>query len=136
MSSVSLSAHDGSFAAGLVEAASLALAEGGRVMLIAYYYPPPAPLSEVCSLCVPFATAMLLSAQSSELSLAAFTLKTASALSEDMLADAYLERLRVGNPVARALPVLRTIARGETRQVVLPYLRDAQLAVMITPPHQ
>ncbi|MBA2490652.1 MAG: beta-ketoacyl synthase chain length factor [Gammaproteobacteria bacterium] len=132
-SSVSLSAHDGSFAAGLLEAATTALIEGGPVLLVAYDYPPPEPLSQVRGFCAPFAAAMLIDAHSGARALASFGIALTHGEREDQIRDKELEYLRTGNPAARALPLLQAIARQEVRRVVLPYLPDAQLAVEVRP---
>ncbi len=57
----SLCAHDGSFAAGLLEAGAQALATNGTVTLIAYDLPYPEPLASVRRIAAPFAVALLLS---------------------------------------------------------------------------
>jgi len=132
-SSVSLSAHDGSFAAGLLEAATTALIEGGPVLLVAYDYPPPEPLSQVRGFCAPFAAAMLIDARPGARALASFGIALGDAEREDRISDKDLESLRTGNPAARALPLLQAIARLEARRVVLPYLPDARLAVEVRP---
>jgi hypothetical protein len=58
--STSLCAHQGSFAAGLVEAAVQARAENRPVLLIAYDLPPPPPLAAVVPCTLPCGLAMLL----------------------------------------------------------------------------
>lgn len=133
MPSVSLSAHDGSFAAGLLEAGTIAAVEGGQVLLVAYDHPPPAPASEARFFSAPFATAILLNAQRSNVALAALTVELAQMGREDHMADEDLERLRAGNPAARALPLLQAIARQQPGEVVLPYLPDVRLAVGVEP---
>lgn len=137
MPSVSLSAHDGSFAAGLVEAATIALVEGGQVLLVAYDYPPPAPASEVRSFSAPFATAMLLNTQPFDGSLARLTIDPVAAAqkdgTEDRMRDDVLESLRTGNPAARSLPLLRAVARETSGRVVLPYVPDMRLVVDVEP---
>lgn len=134
MASVSLSAHDGGFAAALLEAATIAVVEGGAVMLVAYDYPPPEPLSAMRNFCAPFATAMLISARATGgFCLADLTIEPAHGEREDVVPDETLERLRAGNPAARALPLLHTIAGRAPRRIVLPYLPDMQLAVEVRP---
>jgi hypothetical protein len=49
-----------------------------------------------------------------------------------VLADASLEAIRVGVPAARALPLLRMLARGETGRTTLEYLEGLSLAVEVT----
>jgi|GEM_PF-5167204 len=41
--------------------------------------------------------------------------------------DKVLEQLRLANPAARALPLLRQLAAGGSAVVALPYLSDARL---------
>ncbi|MBA2409032.1 MAG: beta-ketoacyl synthase chain length factor [Gammaproteobacteria bacterium] len=132
-SSVSLSAYDGSFAAGLLEAVTTALVEGGPVLLVAYDYPPPEPLSQVRGFCAPFAAAMLIDARPGPRAMASFDIALARGEREDRMRDKELESLRTGNPAARALPLLEAIARQEARRVVLPYLPDTRLAVEVRP---
>ena len=117
--SLSLSAHDGSFLAGLLEAAALALTEAARVLLIAYDLPLPFPLSERRHVVAPFAVALLLNPAPTERREAALRLGSVAAESADRLSDAGLERLRAGNPAARSLPLLCAIARRENGRVVL-----------------
>jgi len=131
--SVSLSAYDGSFSAGLLEALTLILVEGDTVLLVAYDYPPPFPLSGTRFFTAPFATALVLSPDRGDLSLAALTLELIGQGEEDTLDDVGLERLRTGNPAARSLPLLQAIARGSVGSVVLPYLADSRLAVGLAP---
>jgi hypothetical protein len=49
-----------------------------------------------------------------------------------VLAAAGLEALRLGNPAARALPLLAALAGEQRPGVVLDYLQDTQLQVDIT----
>ena len=129
----SLCAHDGSFAAGLLEAGAQALATGGAVALIAYDLPYPAPLAAVRRIAAPFAVALLLSP--------AATPRSAARLEIDLCGPGHsacatpaLEELRQSIPAARALPLLAALARGENTSVTLDYLEDLALAVQVTSP--
>lgn len=117
--SLSLSAHDGSFLAGLLEAAALAFAEAARVLLVAYDLPLPFPLSERRAIVAPFAVALLLNPAPTERRRAVLRLQPATTEPADRLDDAGLERLRAGNPAARSLPLLSAIARRESGRAVL-----------------
>ena len=117
--SLSLSAYDSSFSAGLLEAAALAWAEAVRVLLIAYDLPLPFPLSERRRIVAPFAVALLLNPLATERGQAALRLTLTGSEPTDRLGDAGLERLRAGNPAARSLPLLCAIARRESGRVVL-----------------
>ena len=132
--SLSLSAYDGSFAAGLREAAALAWADQARVLLIAYDLPPPFPLAERRQIIAPFAAALLLNPATTANRLALLRLDPgASGQPADRLDDAGLERLRAGNPAARGLPLLCAIARRATRRVILFAGTSATLRVAVEP---
>ncbi len=117
--SLSLSAYDSSFSAGLLEAAALAFAEAAPVLLVAYDLPLPFPLSERRRIVAPFAVALLLNPLATERGQAALRLTLTGSEPTDRLGDAGLERLRAGNPAARSLPLLCAIARRESGRVVL-----------------
>jgi hypothetical protein len=117
--SLSLSAYDGSFAAGLLEAAALAWAEAARVLLIAYDLPLPFPLSERRNIVAPFAVALLLNPLVTDRRQAILRLRQTTPEPVDRLDDGNLERLRAGNPAARSLPLLYAIARHKSGRVVL-----------------
>ncbi|MBL8251238.1 MAG: beta-ketoacyl synthase chain length factor, partial [Candidatus Competibacter sp.] len=117
--SLSLSAYDGSFVGGLLEAAALAWAEAARVLLVAYDLPLPFPLSERRTIGAPFAVALLLNPGSTRQGLAKLRLTPGVDRTVNRLSDAGLESLRAGNPAARSLPLLRAIARRAAGPVPL-----------------
>lgn len=133
MPSLSLSAYDHSFSAGLLEAATQVLVERASVLLVAYDYPSTFPLAEKRRLYAPFATALLLSPARTTQSQAKLMVNLTSQDTEDRLDEAPLERLRTGNPAARSLPLLQAIARGSAHRVILPYLANRQLIVEAAP---
>ena len=71
--STSLGCHDGSFAAGLIEAAVQATAEVRPVTLIAYDVPYPAPLGDFRPISAAFAVALVLSPKPTTATLACLT---------------------------------------------------------------
>ncbi len=131
--SVSLSAYDDTFSAGLLTAATLVLAEQVTVLLVAYDVPLPFPLSEKRRLSGPFATALLLSSHSIAPLWAGLQLRLTTTGEEDRLDQVELERLRLGNPAARSLPLLRALAVGVAATVVLPYSVNHQLTIEVAP---
>ena len=131
--SLSLAAYDGSFSAGLREAAALAWADATRVLLVAYDLPLPFPLAEHRKIVAPFAVALLLNPVATEQRQAAFRWIRTTAEPVDRLDEVGLERLRAGNPAARSLPLLRAIARRMAGRVVLPAGDDAVLGVEVEP---
>ena len=131
--SLSLSAYDGSFAAGLREAAALASTEATRVLLIAYDLPLPFPLAERRTIVAPFAVALLLNPAPIDERLALLRLQPGRSGTADQLEDAELEQLRAGNPAARSLPLLCAIARRRTGSIALDAGDEAVLGMEVTP---
>jgi hypothetical protein len=118
--SVSLSAYDDSFAAGLLEAATWVAVDGGDVLLVAYDAPAPEPLDASRPIDTPFAVAMLLHPADGASALAAVELDLVADPPETTLPDPELETLRRGNPAARCLPLLAAVARRAAEPVLLP----------------
>jgi hypothetical protein len=112
--STSLSAFDGSFAAGLLEAAVQAVVQDRPVTLIAYDVPYPEPLHAVRPLLSIFSLALVLSPRTTERTFAGLTVAVAETVSPaTSMADPDMERLRLGNPAARGLPLLAAIVRDD-----------------------
>lgn len=127
----SVAAGDGSFAAGLLEAALQALSEDTPVLLAAYDSLPPAPLRTKTGYEQAFGIALVVHPTATAGALARLTLALGEA-AEDTLAEPVLEQLRRSNPAARALPLLSALARGEAT-VRLPYLAGTGLTVGLQP---
>lgn len=109
--STTLSAYDASFAAGVLEAATMAHALRRHVMLISYDVPYPFPLSHARPLQSPLAIALLFATQRSNHSMCELTLAHAGCVIESKVDDLpALENLRQSIPSARALPLLHAIA--------------------------
>jgi hypothetical protein len=136
----SIGAYDGSFAAGLLEAACQAVVEARPVLLVAADTPPPAALAGSRPVAAAFGVSLLLSVQPPaggspwiEPDPAAGATPDGQAEpvpgGEDRLADPALEALRRGNPAARCLPLLRLVALGRPGRVILPYLAGRPLVV-------
>jgi hypothetical protein len=110
--STSIAAHDDSFAAGVLEAASQCMATGAPVLLVACDLPYPEPLHALRPLPDVFACALLLAPPST-------AAPWQVALTVDGSADApstpcdvpSLEVLRRAIPAAHALPLLQRLAR-------------------------
>lgn len=132
--SVSVSAHDHSFSAGLLEAATLTVVERTPVLLIAYEYPPPFPLSSARFTGAPFAVALLLTPEQVPQSQFRLTLESTceAEAAEDQLKDRLLEHFRAVNPAARSLTLLQKLAQQTLDRVVLPAI-NGQLVVTCEP---
>jgi hypothetical protein len=135
--STSLCAFDGSFAAGMVEAASKCLSLQAPVLLVASDTPYPEPLHATRPLADGFGVALVLTPQASAHSLAALDIALVGAAAAQELtvcSEASLEFLRAHTPAAHALPLLQAIARGAERQTLLiDYLPALRLQVDVGP---
>jgi Beta-ketoacyl synthase, N-terminal domain len=131
--SSSLSCHDDSFAAGLLEAAVQAVTGLEAVALIAYDVPYPAPLSQARRIGSAFGVALVLSPLPTAPSFACIEITLGSRSEASTLAPPELEALRQNTPSARSLPMLAALARAAVADVTLSYLDDMVLALHISP---
>jgi hypothetical protein len=132
--STSLAAGDGTFAAGLLEAAAQVACSAGSVLLVAFEVPAPELLHPHRPFDSPFASALRLAAAAPGNDRPTLDL----ALREDEqpltpMSDAALEAMRRTNPAARALPLLAAIAAGRPTVIRLPYWPGLQLEVRMEP---
>ena len=130
-SSTSVCAFDGSFGAGLIEAATSVRLSGEPVLLVASDSPYPEPLHATRPLPDHFGTALLLTPAPGARSLAelAITLDTSSD-TVNLCDDPSLEALRQAIPAARALPLLGALARARAKQrIVLDYLPHLRVRI-------
>ena len=130
----SLSAHDSSFAAGLLEAAVQAVCGGGPVLLVAYDLPYPEPLQGVRPIASSFGAALVLTPALSDRSLARLHVAAVAILAERVTScdEPGLEQLRRSNPAARCLPLLAAIAARRTGPIHLE-LAQGGLEVTVSP---
>lgn len=126
--STSLCAGEASFAAGLLEAASQAVTEGGAVLLIAYDLPFPPPLHAAHPVENGFAVALLLTAEAAPGALADLRLEMPGRGEPTPPPRALAESFR-NNAAAACLPLLAVLARGERQSVRLAYLDGGCLGV-------
>lgn len=125
-----IAAFDGSFAAGLLEAATrLALGDGKPLVLVAYDAPYPEPLNTVRPIADAFGVGLVLARDGDG---PALDVRPDPA-SPDTLEDAALEHLRRSVPAARALPLLAALAGGRAATVRIEYLDGTALAVDCRP---
>jgi hypothetical protein len=134
-SSTSVCAFDGSFAAGLIEAAASVCLDGQPVLLVASDSPYPEPLHGARPLPDHFGMALLLSPVRDERSLAALTVHLdAVGPPPEAMADASLDTLRRAIPAAASLPLLAALANGRPRQgLVIDYLAHTRLRLDLDP---
>jgi len=131
--STSLCAHDGSFAAGLIEAGAQLKAGASAVVLIAYDLPYPGPLAAARLIAEPFGVAFVLAASSAGNTIGQMDIELSPAAGPITKAyPAELEPLRCSVPAARCLPLLAALAIGRPAYVALDYLDDLALRLTIT----
>lgn len=132
--STCLSAYDETAGAALVEAATMVCEEHWSVLCICCDQRPVQPLLDKVPTLAPFAAALVLRPHvetATAARIATLELTTTDVTETDMPERA-LEALRLGNPAARILPLLRSLASGEAGTVVLP-APGCNLAVRVTP---
>jgi len=130
----SIAAYDGSFAAGLLTAATQAISEARHVLLVAYDLPFLPPLDQQRPISEPFAMALQLTPEPTAASLAVCQIEaTTTAVTAPTLTDPALERLHSGNPAARALPLLLQLAHGKAGTINLDYLDGLSLQLTLNP---
>ncbi|MBC7996212.1 MAG: beta-ketoacyl synthase chain length factor [Rhizobacter sp.] len=133
--STSLCAFNGSFGAGLIEAASNVCLSKEPVLLVASDSPYPEPLHSARPLPDHFGVALLLTPAATERSLAVLNIQLASSQpGARALASAPLETLRRVIPAAAALPLLVALAQGKQQHgLVVDYLPEMGLHVDLEP---
>lgn len=129
--STSLCAFDGSFSAGLMEAATQAISANAPVLLIAYDTPYPEPLRAMRPIAHSMGVALVVSAQPTSATVASLQISLGKAQPSAMH-DPELEALRENVPAARCLPLLRAIACGQKNvELVLDLFDNQQLLVRV-----
>ncbi|VWC43105.1 3-oxoacyl-ACP synthase [Burkholderia seminalis] len=128
-----LCAHDGSFAAGLLESLCQVVVDRTPTLLIAYDTDYPEPLRAVRPIDDAFGVALVLAPDERERALARIDVRLTDAPATT-LAHAQLDALRAGNPAARALPLLDALATRRSTRVVLDYLDDTRVQIDIAIP--
>jgi hypothetical protein len=129
--STSLSAGDGSFAAGLLEAVTTLLDGNDPVVLVCYDHPGPEILAQHLPVAAPFAVALSLTAAPQPGCRCSLAFDVAAGDIETCCGSAALEPLRLGNAAARSLPLLERIAQGREGLVALPYIGPSRLRVAV-----
>ena len=130
--STAICAFDGSFAAGLLEAATQVACDGEPVLLVAYDADYPEPLRAKRPISDAFACALRLSPRQGTTSIARLEIATGDDAATRLEAGS-LEALRRAIPAARALPLLQRLATGTAGRCVLDYLDGLSLRVEVTP---
>jgi hypothetical protein len=132
--STSLCAFDDSFSAGLLEAAVQAITANRPITLAAYDLPYPEPLHGARPIEEMFAMALVLNSEPADRTFASLTISPPrDGKPATPMTDANLERLRLGNPAARGLPLLAAIARGGAAKICLDAAAGTGMEVAVEP---
>lgn len=132
--SASLSAGDASFAAGLLEACALVQVEALDCLLVAFEMRAPEPLLVHARTTETAAFALLLSARRGAATLASLHVELIPREAQTPIVEPGLEALRLGNPAARALPLLVHLARRESAVVVIDGAGEHSLRLTLQAP--
>jgi hypothetical protein len=100
-------------------------------LLIAFDTDYPAPMRDVRPIPDAFGVALVLAPTPGANTLARIDARLTDTPAT-VLAAPEFEQMRLGNPAARALPLLDALAAQRTASVVLDYLQDVQLQLDIT----
>ena len=134
-SSTSLCAFDGSFGAGLIEAATSVVVQNQPVLLVASDSPYPEPLHNKRPLPDHLGLALMLAPASDPQSCAWLNIELSDATNElSTCAEPALDALRRAIPAAAGLPLLQALARGGASavDVVIDYLPALRLNIAVT----
>jgi hypothetical protein len=128
-----LCAHDGSFAAGLLESVCQVAVDGVPTLLIAYDCDYPEPLHAVRPIADAFGVALVLAPEASEAALARIDVTLTEASATTLAAEG-LEALRTNNPAARSLSLLEALAAKRAASVVIDYLPEVRVRIDVAMP--
>lgn len=133
--STTLGAHDGSAAAGLLEASVLLTTEATPALFVAFDVPYTGPLADLRPIAAPFGVALALSPTPAPGQIGELNVERVSGQSMPLstCSDQRLEYLRAHNPSARLLPLLEALARHEPAQIILGMASGGQLKIDVKP---
>jgi hypothetical protein len=131
--STSVAGYDGTVAVGLLETCLQVLTDAPTVLLVIHDEPMPAPLHGVRPMSAPFGAALVFARERSPRAMAQLEVELTDASTETTLGDPRLETLRLGNPAARALPLLAALAARQNADIHFPYLHSRGLLARIKP---
>ncbi|MBA5249033.1 MAG: beta-ketoacyl synthase chain length factor [Gammaproteobacteria bacterium] len=130
--SISLSAGDNTFSAGLIEAVTQVLVENNDVLLVAYDNITPEDLDSFRHFDYPISIALLLSVNKQSSTIASIDV---SVINEKMNVtqcfNNSLEVIRVSNPIGLGLPLVESLVRGMNTDIIIPYLNQNQLLIKV-----
>jgi hypothetical protein len=131
--STTICAYDAGFAAALLEAMVQCAAGAEHVLLVVYDVPCPYPLSAVRPIDSVFGVSLLLGRDALASCVGRLSAAVEPCRPASPLEDPALEALRLGNPSARALPLLLAMARQAAAELSLEYVTASSVSVRFAP---
>jgi len=131
--SISLSAGDNTFSAGLIEAATQVLVESNDVLLVTYDNVTPEDLDGFRHFDYPVGIALLLSTSEQSNTMGSIDVSVISERVDiTQCFNNSLEAVRVGNPIGLGLPLVESLVKGMDTEIIVPYLNQNQLLVKVS----
>jgi hypothetical protein len=133
--STSIACKETTFGSALMESTSQLSVESEEILLVVYDLKAPEPLHYAMPIEGIFATAMVLSRKRRKSSIAFVELTTVTNYENKPSAmdNIDLEAIRTGNPAARSLPMLFSLANGSDNEIMIEYTKDTLLCLNIKP---
>lgn len=129
--SLSISAGDETFSAGLFTAAMEATAHQAPVLLVSYNLPYPAPMDRHYPMLTWFGVSLVLSPVRLENSWAKLDLQLVQREKASVLSMPSLEILKEGNLIAKSLPFLAALSAKKNARIYLDYLPPSSLEITL-----
>jgi hypothetical protein len=128
-SSSAVSGGETTFGAGLLEAATLAVADDRDVLLASYDIAGAGPLGEMTSTTGPFAVALVLSPHDDGTSLRLDLTPSPGNSGTQPTGDAWLDGVAASNPSAQAIPLMHALALDRATALRIAAARELDLHV-------
>lgn len=128
-SSSAVSGGEEAFGAGLLEAATLAVADDRDVLLASYDIAGTGPLGSMTSTTGPFAVALVLSPRAEGAAVRLDISPEPGNSGSGALGDTWLDDIAASNPSARAIPLMRALALTRSTALRLPAARGLDLHI-------
>lgn len=109
-SSSAITGGEATFGAGLLEAATLAVADERPVLLASYDIAGSGPLGDMTTSTGPFACALVISPHEDPAAARLDLMPTAGNSAHALSGDAWMDAVTASNPSAKALPLMRALA--------------------------
>ena len=130
--SISISAGDGTFSAGLIDAITQVVNEQKTVLLVAYDAVAPEPLDAKRHFAHSIAIALRLGTKAEQGYIGKISISIDTNNSNDTpCQNKSLEPLRLSNPIGLGIPLLEALVRNASTSVNIPYIMEQHLVVKV-----